>query len=324
VVAESRHYPYGVERWSSGTLPTDYRFTGQRFEAGLGIYVMGVRWYDSALSRWLSADTLVPEPGNPQAFNRYSYVLGNPLRFVDQTGHFKQKQLEKWFGLHWRKLFDAIWQDLLLAAEFGDVILYGDNLSAMFVQTEGGGLTTWSMSTSDEFSGRGEISFLGSVANSDVTGLYRSTRANMEGGSSKGHVEGQYATDARFREFDRIMAWDKNAPGSITLGYDWYRSPLTNQNISMRTKFCGFSAGFTDYARLGLEGAALWGGRQLFSVAVKKGVQALAVEVAGVLGGPVAVAVLGVEVYSWTTWDTGFGLNNNGTGLPPVMPVPTP
>ncbi|RPI56718.1 MAG: hypothetical protein EHM56_04270, partial [Chloroflexi bacterium] len=29
---ESRHYPYGAERWSSGTLPTEYRFTGQRLD----------------------------------------------------------------------------------------------------------------------------------------------------------------------------------------------------------------------------------------------------------------------------------------------------
>jgi RHS repeat-associated protein len=62
-VAESRYYPYGEERWhwpEEGTLPTDYRFTGARQEAGLGIYIMGARWYDSALARWLSADTLVP------------------------------------------------------------------------------------------------------------------------------------------------------------------------------------------------------------------------------------------------------------------------
>jgi hypothetical protein len=32
VVAESRHYPYGEERWSSGTLPIDYRFIDQRNE----------------------------------------------------------------------------------------------------------------------------------------------------------------------------------------------------------------------------------------------------------------------------------------------------
>ncbi|MEJ2737434.1 MAG: hypothetical protein P8189_28405, partial [Anaerolineae bacterium] len=30
VHSEARHYPYGEERWRSGTLPTDYRFTGQR------------------------------------------------------------------------------------------------------------------------------------------------------------------------------------------------------------------------------------------------------------------------------------------------------
>jgi RHS repeat-associated protein len=87
VHSQARYYPYGVERWSSGTLPTDYRFTGQRFEAGLGIYAMGARWYDSELGRWISPDTLVPEPTNPQSLNRYSWVLGNPLKFVDPTGH---------------------------------------------------------------------------------------------------------------------------------------------------------------------------------------------------------------------------------------------
>jgi hypothetical protein len=48
---------------------------------------MGARWYDPALGRWLSADTLVPEPGNPQAFNKYSFVVGNPLRHIDPSGH---------------------------------------------------------------------------------------------------------------------------------------------------------------------------------------------------------------------------------------------
>jgi hypothetical protein len=37
----------------------------------------------------LSADTLVPEPGNPQSFNRFVYVDNNPLRYWDSTGHSK-------------------------------------------------------------------------------------------------------------------------------------------------------------------------------------------------------------------------------------------
>ena len=89
-VAESRHYPYGEERWrwpEEGTFPTEYRFTGQRSDSGLGLIHMGARHYDPALGRWTSADTLVPDPGSPQSFNRYSWVLGNPLRYRDPTGH---------------------------------------------------------------------------------------------------------------------------------------------------------------------------------------------------------------------------------------------
>jgi hypothetical protein len=35
VEARQVYYPYGTPRWSQGTLPTDYTFTGQRNEAGL-------------------------------------------------------------------------------------------------------------------------------------------------------------------------------------------------------------------------------------------------------------------------------------------------
>jgi hypothetical protein len=46
------------------------------------------RAYSPLLGRFISADTLIPEPGNPQAFNRYSYSLSNPLNYTDPSGHF--------------------------------------------------------------------------------------------------------------------------------------------------------------------------------------------------------------------------------------------
>jgi len=52
--SEARYYPYGEERWSSGTLPTDYRFTGQRLDSYINLVQMGSRWYDPALARWIS------------------------------------------------------------------------------------------------------------------------------------------------------------------------------------------------------------------------------------------------------------------------------
>lgn len=35
----------------------------------------------------VSADTIVPDPGNPQAWNRYSYVNNNPINLTDPSGH---------------------------------------------------------------------------------------------------------------------------------------------------------------------------------------------------------------------------------------------
>jgi len=60
---------------------------------------MGDRWYDAQLGRWISADTIVPGFANPQSFNRYSYVYNNPLKYVDPTGHFSEKEIMGFFGV---------------------------------------------------------------------------------------------------------------------------------------------------------------------------------------------------------------------------------
>jgi RHS repeat-associated protein len=87
IVGEDRFYPYGETRFTTGTMYTDQLFTGQREMTGLGIYHYGARFYSPKLGRFLSPDTIIPGTGNPQAFNRYSYVLGNPLKYIDPSGH---------------------------------------------------------------------------------------------------------------------------------------------------------------------------------------------------------------------------------------------
>ncbi|MBI4332101.1 MAG: RHS repeat-associated core domain-containing protein [Chloroflexi bacterium] len=84
VVGSIKYKPYGETRSSSGVLPAQ-KFTGQRLD-DVGLYYYGARYYDPALGRFISADSLVPRVSNPQNFNRYTYVLNNPLRYVDPTG----------------------------------------------------------------------------------------------------------------------------------------------------------------------------------------------------------------------------------------------
>ncbi len=93
-----RYTPFGETRF--GDAPTDRRFTGQREEAGIGLYDYGARFYSAAVGRFISADSIVPGAGNSQMLNRYAYVLNNPLKFVDINGYAPQPPLiwDLWVG----------------------------------------------------------------------------------------------------------------------------------------------------------------------------------------------------------------------------------
>ncbi len=60
---ETRNTPQEIEDYS-----TDKLFTGQRLDS-TGLYYYGARYYDPLIGRFISADTIVPNPANPQSFN---------------------------------------------------------------------------------------------------------------------------------------------------------------------------------------------------------------------------------------------------------------
>ncbi len=74
-------------RAASGNTSSDYLYTGQRSKAELGLYYYGARFYDPTLGRFIQADTIVPQPGNPMAWDRYAYGFNNPSRYTDPSGH---------------------------------------------------------------------------------------------------------------------------------------------------------------------------------------------------------------------------------------------
>jgi RHS repeat-associated protein len=85
--SEVRYKPWGETRYASGTLPTTYKFTGQREEQSLGLYFYNARYYDPALGRFVQADTVVPAQQGVMGNDRYAYSSGNPVKYIDPSGH---------------------------------------------------------------------------------------------------------------------------------------------------------------------------------------------------------------------------------------------
>ena len=87
ILSRQAFTPWGELRAGGGDVTQTTRdFTGQTKDA-TGLLFYNARYYDPMLGRFLSADSVAPARGMPQTRNRYSYVLNNPLKYTDPTGH---------------------------------------------------------------------------------------------------------------------------------------------------------------------------------------------------------------------------------------------
>jgi len=86
---ETTHFEYGVfgEQLSGNANLSSRGFTDHEHLDESGLIHMNGRIYDPILGRFMSADIVIQNPYNSQSFNRYSYVLNNPLSLTDPTGY---------------------------------------------------------------------------------------------------------------------------------------------------------------------------------------------------------------------------------------------
>ena len=61
-------------------------YTGHEHFFGVSLIHMNGRMYDQNVGRFLSPDNNIQEPFNTQSFNRYSYTVNNPLKYIDPSG----------------------------------------------------------------------------------------------------------------------------------------------------------------------------------------------------------------------------------------------
>jgi RHS repeat-associated protein len=80
-----KYWPYGEE--VTGQASTQYtRFAGMERDTAFSQYYDHARVQEFNLGRFLTPDLISGYPEEPKSWNRYSYVLGNPVLLVDPWG----------------------------------------------------------------------------------------------------------------------------------------------------------------------------------------------------------------------------------------------
>ncbi|MDB4293572.1 hypothetical protein N9954_09215, partial [Maribacter sp.] len=91
-------------------------YTGHEHYNEVGLIHMNGRMYDAQLGRFLSPDNYIQDPYNTQNFDRYGYVLNNPLIFSDPSGEFA------WAAVIIGAAIGGIVQALRPGANFGSIL----------------------------------------------------------------------------------------------------------------------------------------------------------------------------------------------------------
>ncbi len=88
-VTTLRYSDFGIIRYSAGATagPNAFTYTGQRQASLVGLDFYNSGWYDSALGRFTQPDTVIPDGKNPGAYDRFAYVMNDPILLNDPTGH---------------------------------------------------------------------------------------------------------------------------------------------------------------------------------------------------------------------------------------------
>ncbi|MBI5123086.1 hypothetical protein HZA75_04485 [Candidatus Roizmanbacteria bacterium] len=85
LVEATNYGPWGEIK--SGGTQSKFAYTGQEHDGETGLNYYNARYYSSDIRRFTQPDTYTSNIYNPQDLNVYSYVLNNPLRYTDPTGH---------------------------------------------------------------------------------------------------------------------------------------------------------------------------------------------------------------------------------------------
>ncbi len=79
---------FGTLIHQTGSTDNPYLFTGERYDAALGLYHLRARYLEPGRSRFMSMDSFEGNRQDPLSLHKYAYANGNPVSNTDPTGLF--------------------------------------------------------------------------------------------------------------------------------------------------------------------------------------------------------------------------------------------
>lgn len=210
VIKEKRHFDaWGnlakLQDGSGNTLSSftilDRGYTSHE-HLTVGLVHMNGRLYDPGLHRFLMPDNFVQDAYNTQSFNRYAYVLNNPLSYTDPSGELTEAQ--------WNEALDMM-SNILNSTGGGGYI--------------GGDMTTWVPLSQEQGLGYGigyMNTFNGWGSQPGWAGSAQEAINNFNNGGNitPGMVEGYYTQQWAGMGRENISA-SYSAKGGFNVGYNF-------------------------------------------------------------------------------------------------------
>ena len=154
------------------------------------------------MARFVQPDTIVPNPGDPQSLNRYSYVGNRPTTYVDPSGHAFASPEGGASGAI------AVAVGYALGSQAGQALNVAVAEAQAFVQSLGLQLGNLFPAVTDQFVNPGQVS-----------GTASSSGGNMAGSDGPPEDPFRGLSDAAQRGISRLQRWSNHPIQRFARGY---------------------------------------------------------------------------------------------------------
>jgi len=238
----------GAGNTLSGLTILDRGYTGHEHLQSVGLINMNGRLYDAKLHRFLQPDNFVQEPSNTQNYNRYGYVLNNPLKYTDPSGEISFKSAGRWLSRNWKTI-------AVVAASVATAVIIAGSLGtatplvAAAWAGAGAGLVGGSLGAALNGGNFGQIVMGGLKgaafgAMTGYAGAYMSTAINAVG-IIPGALSGASTSTAL------------TAAVNLATGNDW------NAGLGMSAVFGAVGGGVSGFSAAKASGSGIWFGTEV-------------------------------------------------------------